>query len=55
MMGGTFMAETKCMVYNHRAHWTNPLHEEYKRKVFVEWEAAMKAKNSEEIEISDEE
>lgn len=40
MMGDTFMTEKKCMVYNHRAHWTNPIHEEYKRKVFLEWEDA---------------
>jgi hypothetical protein len=44
MMGETFMAEKKCMVYNHRAHWTNPIHEEYKRKVFLEWEAAQVSK-----------
>lgn len=41
MMGDGFMAKKKCMVYNHRAHWTNPIHEEYKRAVFEEWEAAM--------------
>lgn len=40
MMGDTFMAKKKCMVYNHRAHWTNPIHEEYKRPVFLEWENA---------------
>lgn len=41
MMGDTFMREKKCMVYNHRAHWTNPIHEEYKRAVFYEWEKHM--------------
>ena len=41
MMGDSFMAEKKCMVYNHRAHWTNPIHEEYKRAVFCEWEKHM--------------
>jgi hypothetical protein len=40
MMGETFMAEKNCMVYNHRSHNINPFSEEYKRKVFIEWQAA---------------
>jgi hypothetical protein len=55
MMGETFMAEKNCMVYNHRAHWTNPIHEEYKRKVFEEWEANQVSEPEEEVEeITDE-
>ena len=50
MMGETFMAEKNCMVYNHRAHWTNPIHEEYKRKVFLEWEDAQVSEPEEEEE-----
>lgn len=55
MMGETFMAKKNCMVYNHRAHWTNPIHEEYKRKVFEEWEANQVSEPEEEVEeITDE-
>lgn len=51
MMGEPFMAEKNCMVYNHRAHWTNPIHEEYKRKVFLEWEAAQILEPEEEEDL----
>jgi len=53
MMGETFMAEKKCMVYNHRAHWTNPIHEEYKRKVFLEWEDDQVSEPEEEEDIEE--